>query len=158
MTSIGRGIIQKATAIPRGLIVAGLAVGVLGVLAGACGGGSQPPGPHLSLDGDTFDLGDIRPGEAVQRQVEFRNDGDEPLTVTIADVSVAPESACGCGVEGYSVDQPQVAPGATGNLVFDLKVPEGTIAMKDVMLVELQTNDPEQGEHTITIKYGVAQP
>ena len=132
-------------------------LGLLVALAAACGGGgSQVPGPRLSLDGDSFDLGEIRAGEAVQRRVEFRNEGDAPLTVAIVKVRPAPETACGCGVEAFSVDEPQVAPGEKGNLVFSLKVPDGTRAMKDVMLVELQTNDPEKSQHTITIKFRVA--
>ena len=49
-----------------------------------------------------------------------------------------------------------MAPGEKGNLVFSLKVPDGTRAMKDVMLVELQTNDPDKSQHTVTIKFRVA--
>lgn len=154
--SLAPSILRRAFARPRAALGAGLMLGLLAVLAAACsGGGDQAPGPRLSLDGDTFDLGEIRAGEAVQRLVEFRNDGDAPLTVAIVEVRPAPDTTCGCGVESFSVEQSQVAPGETGHLVFTLKVPEGTIEMKDAMLVDLQTNEPAKGQHTITIKYRV---
>ena len=156
MVSVARRILRGVVARPWAALAAGLMLGLLVALAAACGGVSQAPGPHLSLDGDSFDLGEIKAGEAVQRLVEFRNEGDAPLTVTIVKVRPAPETACGCGVEAFSVDQPRVAPGEKGNLVFSLKVPDGTRAMKDVMLVELQTNDPDKSQHTITIKFRVA--
>ena len=156
MVSVACRILRGVVARPRAALTAGLMLGLLVALAAACGGGGQAPGPHLSLDGDSFDLGEIRAGEAVQRLVEFRNEGDAPLTVAIVKVRPAPETACGCGVEAFSVDQPRVAPGEKGNLVFSLKVPDGTRAMKDVMLVELQTNDPGKSQHTITIKFRVA--
>jgi len=156
MVSVARRILRGVVARPRAALAAGLILGLLVALAAACGGGGQAPGPHLSLDGDSFDLGEIRAGEAVQRLVEFRNEGDAPLTVAIVKVRPAPETACGCGVEAFSVDEPQVAPGEKGNLVFSLEVPDGTRAMKDVMLVELQTNDPGKSQHTITIKFRVA--
>jgi len=156
MVSVVCRILRGLVARPRAALATGLMLGLLVAIAAACGGESQPPGPHLSLDGDSFDLGEIRAGEAVQRLVEFRNEGDAPLTVAIVKVRPSPDSACGCGVEAFSVDEPQVAPGEKGNLVFSLMVPDGTRAMKDVMLVELQTNDPGKGQHTITIKYRVA--
>ena len=156
MVSVARRILRGVVARPRAALAAGLILGLLVALAAACGGGGQAPGPHLSLDGDSFDLGEIRAGEAVQRLVEFRNEGNAPLTVAIVKVRPAPETACGCGVEAFSVDEPRVAPGEKGNLVFSLKVPDGTRAMKDVMLVELQTNDPDKSQHTVTIKFRVA--
>ena len=156
MVSVARRILPGLVARPRAALAAGLMLGLLVAIGAACGGESQPPGPHLSLDGDSFDLGEIKAGEAVQRLVEFRNEGDAPLTVAIVKVRPAPETACGCGVEAFSVDEPRVAPGEKGNLVFSLKVPDGTRAMKDVMLVELQTNDPDKSQHTITIKFRVA--
>src|SRR3990170_3415739 len=156
MASVARRILRGVVARPRAALVAGLMLGLLVALAAACSDGSQAPGPRLSLDGDSFDLGEIRAGEAVQRLVEFRNEGDAPLTGAIVKVRPAPETACGCGVEAFSVDQPRVAPGEKGNLVFSPKVPDGTRAMKDVMLVELQTNDPDKSQHTITIKFRVA--
>src|SRR3989304_2017084 len=153
MVSVARRILRGVVARPRAALAAGLMMGLLVALAAACGGESQAPGPHLSLDGDSFDLGEIRAGEGVQRLLQFRNEGDAPLPVAVVKVRPAPETACGCGVEAFSVDEPRVAPGEKGNLVFSLKVPDGTRAMKDVMLVELQTNDPDKGQHTITIKF-----
>lgn len=153
MVSVACRILRGVVASPRAALAAGLMLGLLIALAAACSGGS--PGPRLSLDGDSFDLGEIRSGEAAQRLVEFRNEGDAPLTVTIVKVRPAPDTACGCGVEAFSVDEPRVAPGEKGNLVFSLKVPDGTREMKDVMLVDLQTDDPEKSQQTITIKYRV---
>ncbi len=99
MVSVACRILRGVVASPRAALAAGLMLGLLVALAAACGGGggSQAPAARLSLDGDSFDLGEIRSGEAAQRLVEFRNEGDAPLTVAIVKVRPAPDTACGCG-------------------------------------------------------------
>ena len=125
-------------------------------LAAACGGGEQQvSGPRLLLKGDTFDLGSVAPGQERPVAVPFENGGTAPLSVEITSVRPAPRSPCGCGVQDFSVDRPQVAPGEKGNLVFTLKGPEGAKGMEDTMLVDLQTNEPDRPERTITIKYEI---
>ena len=137
---------------------AGLAATLLalfGVFAAACGSEQgSAPGPRLGLAGDEFDLGDIGWDQSVERTVGFRNDGQEPLTVSILKVRPAPDAACGCGVERSEVRPAAVLPGATGELVFSLRAPESMRVMgymRDKMLVELQSNDPAAPERTITL-------
>jgi len=121
-------------------------------LAAACGGGGGPAGgPRLVMDGDSFEMGDIQVDQVIQRSVQFRNEGDAPLTVSIVKVRPAPDAACGCGVERYEVRPAAVQPGATGELVFTLKVPEGMGSMQDTMLAELASNDPSAPTKVITL-------
>ena len=132
-----------------------LATAFVLVLA-ACGGTGEPAsGPRLAFDGDEFDLGLIRWDESVERTVPFRNDGVEPLAVSIVKVRAALDAACGCGVEGSEVRPAEVAPGGTGELVFTLRAPESMrdamVEMRDKMLVELESNDPARPQRTITV-------
>ncbi len=63
-------------------------------LAAACGEGGEPPtGPRLVMDGDSFDVGAITVGEEVERTIEFRNGGQESLTVSILEIRPAPDAA-----------------------------------------------------------------
>ncbi len=133
------------------------------VLLAACGGEQgSAPGPRLGLAGDEFDLGAIEWETSVQRTVPFQNEGEEPLTVTIAKVRPAPDAACGCGVEGSEVRPATVPPGGTGELVFTLRAPESMRPMgfmRDKMLVELESNDPAAPARTITLLFDMgAQP
>ena len=133
------------------------------VLLAACGGEQgSAVGPRLSLAGNEFDLGDIGWDQSVERTVPFRNDGQEPLTVSIVKVRPAPDAACGCGVERSEVRPAALAPDATGELVFSLRAPESMKAMglmRDRMLVELKSNDPAAPERTITLIFDMgAQP
>ena len=136
-------------------LFAAMAVALV-VLTAACGGESaRPAGPRLELDGDEFDLGWIRWDESVERTVPFRNDGQEPLTVSIGKVRAARDAACGCGVERSEVRPATVPAGGRGELVFTLRAPESMraamVEMRDKMLVELQSNDPARPQHTITV-------
>src|SRR3972149_6575119 len=70
----------------RRALLAGVALGALGALAAACGGGEPASGPRLVMDGDSFEMGDIKVGQVMQRSVEFRNGGSEPLEVSIVKV------------------------------------------------------------------------
>ena len=128
----------------------------LGMFLAACGRGAVATGPRLALTGDEFDLGTIGWDQSVERTVSFRNDGQEPLTVTIAKVRPAPDAACGCGVEGSEVRPATVPPGGTGELVFTLRAPESMRPMgfmRDKMLVELESNDPAEPARTITLLF-----
>lgn len=144
---------KASTSWPAALL-AGLALGLIVALAAACGGeGGETGGPRLAMKGDSFDLGRVPVGKQWQLTVPFENQGDAPLTVEITSVRPAPRSACGCGIQDFSVDRPEVPPGEEGNLMFTLKAPEGASGAEDVMLVELQTNDPKRPQRTITIKF-----
>ena len=126
------------------------------LVLGACGGaGDSAAGARLVFGGDEFDLGLIRWDESVERTVPFRNDGVEPLAVSIVKVRAAPDAACGCGVEGTEVRPAEVAPGEKGELVFTLRAPEGMKdvmeEMRDRMLVELASNDPTRPQRTIAV-------
>ncbi len=136
----------------RSIGIFALILVALAVLAVACSGKSEPPdGARLALDGDTFDLGLIGLDETVERAVEFRNEGNEPLTVSIVKIRPSPNADCGCGVEGSEVQPEVVEPGASGQLVFRLFVPPGMEGYRDEMFVELASNDPANSERTITI-------
>ena len=125
--------------------------------AAACGGDGEPPaGPRLVMDGESFDVGAITIGETVERTVEFRNGGREPLTVSIVKVRPAPDADCSCGVEGFEVRPAEVLPGGSGELVFTLQAPEGMENTRDVMLVELESNDPSNPQRTITLIFSMA--
>jgi len=142
----------------RRWLAAGLAAPLLAglvVLLAACGGEQgSAAGPRLGLAGDEFDVGDIGWDQSVERTVPFRNDGQEPLTVSILKVRPAPDAACGCGVERSEVRPAVVPPGGTGELVFSLRAPESMRIMglmRDKMLVDLQSNDPAAPDRTITL-------
>jgi len=87
------------------------------------------------------------------------------LTAIVVASLLALALACGGGeqqvsgprllLKGDTFDLGSVAPGEKGNLVFTLKGPEGAKGMKDTMLVDLKTNDPDRPQRTITIKYKI---
>ncbi len=125
-------------------------------LAVACGGDGEPPaGPRLVMEGESFDVGAITIGEAVERTIAFSNKGEEPLTVSIVKVRPAPDADCGCGVEGFEVRPEEVQPGEAGELVFTLKALEGMENTQDVMLVELESNDLSNPQRTITLIFNM---
>jgi len=127
-----------------------LAIGAVAVAAAACGDDGPEGGPKFGLAGQTFDLGTIRIGEVVEREVEFTNEGTEPLSVAITKVRPAPSAECGCGVEKYVAEPATVGPGEAGRLLFTLRGPEGMADMQDTMLAEIETNDP--GKPLVTIE------
>ena len=139
------------------LLLVSALVGIVIAAAAACGGDStQAMGPRLGLDADSFHLGDIGVSRTVQRSVEFRNEGDAPLTVSIVKVRPAPDAACGCGIEGSQVTPHELKPGETGELVFYLRAPEGMERMEDRMVVELASNDPTKPNLTFTLVFNMA--
>src|SRR3972149_560376 len=103
--------------------------------AAACGGDQAPPGARLAIDGDSFDLGRVTIGESVRRSIEFRNTGVAPLEVSIV----------------------KVPPGDSGEMVFQLKVPEGMEGMTDTMLAQLESNDPTKPKLTITLIFEMGE-
>ena len=123
----------------------------------ACGGGGETAsGPRLALDGDSFDLGVVKAGGSIQRTIDFRNEGTEPLEVTIADVRSATKLGCECWVDEFEVRPEIVEPGASGQLVFKLKSPEGMQEMEDTLLADLKVNDPERPLLTISLRFRMA--
>src|SRR3990172_2455808 len=94
--------IQTPVATPalskRVFLLAATLLPAVAALAAGCGGAG---GPRLALDGDAFEVGDIKVGQVVQRSIEFRNEGDAPLEVSIVKVRPAPDADCGSGVEGF---------------------------------------------------------
>ena len=140
----------------RLLMVTVAMAGLLFVVAAACGGGQPASGPRLVMDGDSFEMGDIKVDQVMQRSVEFTNGGDAPLEVSIVKVRPAPDAACGCGVEEYRVRPSTVRPGEKGELVFTLRVPDGMEGMEDRMVVELRSNDPSSPERTITLVFAMS--
>jgi len=104
---------------------AAIAIGAIGLIFFSTHGdepGSSAafniPAPRFSLDGTSFDLGEVPADTIVERTVEFQNSGQEPLTVSVVKVRPAPDAACGCGVEGFQVRPATVAPGGAGQIVF----------------------------------------
>lgn len=143
--------------------VAAFAIGVIGLVFFSTHGDqpagatvSNAPAPRIALNGSSFDLGEVPADRIVERSVEFRNSGKEPLSVSIVKVRPAPDAACGCGVEGFEVRPETVAPGGAGLLIFQLKVPEGMPDMEDKMVAELQTNDPAKPTLKISIVFRMA--
>ena len=132
-------------------------VALVAAAAVACGGDGGPSGgPRLAMDGDSFKLGDIGVAQTVQRSIEFRNEGDAPLTVSIVKVRPAPDADCGCGVEGFQARPGTLEPGGRGELVFKLRAPEGMERMQDKMLVELESNDPTKPSLTFTLIFNMS--
>lgn len=133
-----------------------LAAASLLAAAGACGGKAEPaPGPRLVLADHSFDLGTILVGQSVERSVEFANGGDAPLQVSIAKIRPAPDADCGCGIEGSRVEPEWVPAGGKGRLVFTLRAPPGMENTRDRMLVQLESNDLSEPEHTIDIIFNM---
>jgi len=123
----------------------------------ACGGGGETAsGPRLALDGDSFDLGVVKAGASIQRTIDFGNQGTQPLEVTIADVRSATKLGCECWVDEFEVRPEIVEPGASGQLVFKLKSPEGMQEMEDTLLADLKVNDPEEPLLTISLRFRMA--
>ena len=139
-----------------GELFLGLVVLVVAAAA-ACGGDHAPPGARLAIDGDSFDLGRVTTGESVRRSIEFRNTGVAPLEVSIVKVRPAPNAECGCGVESFEVEPAAVPPGDSGEMVFQLKVPEGMEGMTDTMLAQLESNDPTKPKLTITLIFEMGE-
>ena len=132
-------------------------VALVAAAAVACSGdGGSSGGPRLALDGDSFKLGDIGVAQTVQRSIEFRNEGDAPLKVSIVKVRPAPDAECGCGIEGYRVRPGTLQPGKTGELVFELRAPEGMEGMEDRMVVELTSNDPTKPSLTFMLVFNMS--
>ena len=128
-------------------------VAALGLFV-ACGGGSQDAaGPRLALAGDSFDLGEVRADRSTERTIDFRNEGTQPLEVTITDVRSATKLGCECWVDEFEVRPEIVEPGATGQLVFRLKSPEGMQAMEDTLLADIKVNEPERPLVTISLRF-----
>ena len=135
----------------------GLVVALTAAAATACGGDPAPPGARLAIDGDSFDLGSIRTGQSVRRSIEFRNTGVAPLEVSIVKVRPAPDAECGCGVESFEVAPAAVPPGDSGEMVFQLKAPEGMEGMTDTMLAQLESNDPTKPSLTIELTFEMGE-
>ena len=145
----------------KALIGTGLLAVALALGAVACGGGEPEStsgsfGPRLVLERQVLDLGAIPVAQRSEARVTFRNGGDAPLRVEITSVRPAPGSACGCGIESFTVEPPEVQPGAAGDMVFVMNPPEGTQGMKEDMLVDLRTNDRQKPQYTITLKMKIA--
>ena len=139
-----------------GALFPSLVLGLLLLIAAACGGDKGAAGgPRLAMDGDSFKLGDIGVAQTVQRSIEFRNEGDAPLTVSIVKVRPAPDADCGCGVEGFQARPGTLEPGGRGELVFKLRAPEGMERMQDKMVVELETNDPTNPSLTFMLIFNM---
>ena len=139
-----------------GALLLGL-VALVAAAAVACGGDQAPPGARLAIDGDSFDLGSIATGESVRRSIEFLNTGVAPLEVSIVKVRPAPNAECGCGVESFEVAPEAVPPGDSGEMVFQLKVPEGMEGMTDRMLAQLESNDPTKPKLTIKLIFEMGE-
>ena len=56
----------------------------------------------------------------------------------------------------FEVRPEVVEPGATGQLVFNLKSPEGMREMEDTLLADLKVNDPERPLVTISLRFRMA--
>lgn len=146
-----------------GVVSVAIGVGVIGLVFFSTHG-SQPassavfnmPAPRIALNGKSFDLGEVPADRIVERTVEFRNSGEEPLSVSIVKVRPAPDAACGCGVEDFEVRPESIGPQEAGQLVFMLKVPTGMPDMEDKMVAELKTNDPTRPTLTISIVFRMA--
>ena len=139
-----------------GAVFLGL-VALTATAAAACGGHQAPPGARLAIDGDSFDLGRVTTGESVRRTIEFRNTGVAPLELSIVKVRPAPDAECGCGVESFEVSPVAVPPGESGELVFELKAPEGMEGVTDTMLAQLESNDPTQPKLTIELIFEMGE-
>ena len=136
------------------LVMAVLVAAAIGLFV-ACGGGGAS-GPRLALASDSFDLGEVKAGGSVERTIEFRNEGTRPLEVTIADVRSGTKLGCECWVDEFEVRPEVVEPGASGQLVFKLKSPEGMQEMEDTLLADLRVNDPERPLVTISLRFRMA--
>ena len=140
-----------------GALVPGLVFGLLVLIAAACGGDEAPAGARLAIDGNAFDLGSIETGQSVRRSIGFRNTGVAPLEVSIVKVRPAPNAECGCGVESFKVEPAAVPPGDSGEMVFELKSPEGMEGMTDTMLAQLESNDPTKPSLTIELTFEMGE-
>jgi len=157
MAGEGGGLTPPAARRRRGAAAASvLLAAAIGLFVACGGGGEKASGPRLALDGDSFDLGVVKAGGSVERAIDFRNEGTEPLAVTIADVRSATKLGCECWVDEFEVRPEVVGPGATGQLVFKLKSPEGMREMDDALLADLKVNDRERPLVTISLRFRMA--
>ena len=138
---------------PTASVISVVLAAAIGLYAACGGGGETAGGPRLALDGDSFNLGDVKAGASIERTVEIRNEGTQPLAVTIADVRSATKLGCECWVDDFEVRPEVVEPGGSGQLVFRLKSPEGMQEMDDTVLADLNVNDPERPLVTISLRF-----
>ena len=144
---------MTARALRRGSATVVALVAALGLFV-ACGGGSEnASGPRLALAGDSFDLGVVKAGGSVERTIDFRNEGTQPLEVSITKVRSASKLGCQCWLEEFEVRPEVVSPGATGQLVFTFKPPDGMQEMEDTILADLEVNDPAHPAVTISLRF-----
>jgi hypothetical protein len=105
--------------------------------------------PKITVEKDTWEMGDIGINSRHKGQFKFTNTGNAPLK--IAQV----QSCCGVVTKGVEAGQ-EYAPGQSGTLEVDYRAPDVTSPML-VKKLYLQTNDPNQAVTTLTIKATVVR-
>ncbi len=99
--------------------------------------------PHLVVDQDSIDLGDIALGRTVETQFKVRNTGDQDLIITNKPhVQVVQ----GCCPPPVNLSTSVIKPGqeATVSLSFSMMVMDGSsMGGKHHFNIDLQTNDPQ---------------
>lgn len=109
-----------------------------------CFGFSLALAQTIAFDKTTIDYGVITNGSDGQRYFNVRNSGDKPLIITKV------KAACGCTTPEWS-DEP-ILPGKSTKI----KVGYDTSINGEFMrLIEVYSNDPDNGRSTLYIKGNV---
>lgn len=100
--------------------------------------------PVLSLEQETYDLGEVKAGEKVTKKISFTNTGKSPLQIKEANAS------CGCTVPSFSKEP--IAPGETGELEVTYTAPNSNgTQMKTVTLITNTVNGAEEFKITANV-------
>jgi hypothetical protein len=104
---------------------------------------------RITVEKDVCDLREIGMDTKHTGQFKFTNTGAAPLKIILV------RTCCGVGIKGVEAGQ-QYAPGQSGTLQFEYQAPAIPHPAANREL-SLQTNDPEHGTTTLTIKAAVVR-
>ena len=99
----------------------------------------DPTKPHLELDPDNFNFGDVWQGEPVKRDFTLKNSGGAPLTFDT-------KTSCGCTVA--TGGKSPLAPGESCTFTVSYNAAHAGPAQKTVTLT---TNDPQRPQVVIQV-------
>ena len=107
-----------------------------GLLLAAC----SSEQPHLVLETERFDFGEVVNGEIVAQDVTVRNDGAAPLVVEAVSTS--------CGCTAATLSPMTIAPGEQGvlHIEFDSGAHGPGLTGQVTRQIFIVSNDPQQPE------------
>jgi hypothetical protein len=103
----------------------------------------------MAVEKEVCDLGEIGTDTKHTGQFRFTNPGTAPLKIVLV------RACCGVAIKGVEAGR-QYAPGASGALEFTFQAPS-LPSPAVARVISLQTNDPEHGTTSLTLKASVVR-